>query len=64
VSADLLYLGTCELITTFVIRVPSMAFKPLPTDAMPGSDLIKLPPQVIILYGFTVYGAPIVGFPT
>ena len=64
VSADFLYFGTCELISPFVIRVPSMAFKPLPIDAVAGSDLIKLPPQVVILDGFTVYGAPIVGFPT
>ena len=64
VSADFLYLGACELITTFVIRVPSMPFKPLPTDAVPGSDLIKLSPQVIVLDGFTVYGAPVVGLPT
>jgi hypothetical protein len=64
VSAYFLYLGTCELITPFVIRVPSMPFKPLPIDAVPGSDLIKPPPQVVVLDGFTVYGAPVVGFPT
>ena len=63
-SADFLYFGPCKLITAFVIRVPSMPFKPLPIDAVPGSDLIKLPPQVVVLDGFTVYGAPIVGFPT
>jgi hypothetical protein len=64
VSADFQYLGACEFITTFVIRVPSMAFKPLPTGGVPGRDLIQLPPQVVILHRFAVCCAPIVGFPT
>jgi len=53
-----------KLVAPFIVGMTSMAFKPLPIYAVPRSDLIKLPPQVVVLDGFTIYGAPIVGFPT
>jgi hypothetical protein len=64
VSADFQYFGACELFTTFFVWVPSMALKPLSTHAVRGSDLIQLPPQVIILDRHAVCSAPMVGFPT
>jgi len=45
------------------VSLASMPFKPLPTDGVPGGDLIKLPPQVVVLDGFTVCSAPLVCLP-
>ena len=62
--ANLLDFDPGKLVAPFIVGMTSMTLEPLPNDAVPGSDLIKLPPQVVILDGFTVDGAPIVGFPT
>jgi len=64
VSADFLYFHPCELIITFVVGISSMTLEPLPIDAVPGRDLIKLSPQVIIFNRLAVCSAPVIGFPT
>jgi hypothetical protein len=43
VTPDLHNLGSSKLVASFVIRVPSMAFEPLPGDTMAPGGFFELP---------------------
>ena len=44
VAPNLHNFGSSKLVASFVIRVPGMAFEPLPGDTVTGGGLFELPP--------------------
>ncbi len=44
VARNLCHFGSSKLVASFVIRVPDMAFEPLPGHVVAGAGFFKLPP--------------------